>query len=80
MHDKHGKHHKEKHEMHHKSKSEHHGKMHDDRMLHDTHQEGISRKIQRAGDMETGHSGKMGKSHHGDTFKRGEGSLTPRKA
>jgi hypothetical protein len=75
MHDKHGKH-----KMHEKHKSEHHSKMIDNRKMHDSHQQGIERVKQRPGDMEVGQHGKMGKSHHGDTFKRGGGSLTPRKA
>ena len=60
----------------------------DNRMVHDTHQEGIKRVIQRKherNDVE-GHHGAMGGgwkhkgSHEHSSFKRSGGSLTPRKA
>lgn len=67
--------------MHEHGKS-HHKEMNDNRMLHDNHQEGIARKLQRHGDMEVGQHGKM-IGHASDApFKRnqGGGGLTPRKA
>lgn len=57
---------------------EHKG-MIDNRMVKDDHQEGISRKTQRPGDMETGQPGKMGKGSEAH-WKRSGGSMTPRRA
>ena len=60
----------------------------DNRMVHDDHQQGIKRVIQRHHDKKDyeGHGGSMagGWKHGGegkkDHFKRSGGSLTPRKA
>lgn len=55
----------------------------DNRMVKDSHQEGISRVIQRKSEREKvdGHQGYMGhKKRSDDSFKRTGGSLTPRKA
>ncbi len=54
----------------------------DNRMVHDTHQGGIERVIQRKQDRNdvVGHDGKMGKNIPSQSnWKRGD-SLTPRKA
>ena len=83
--------------MEHKHKhghKEHKGGMMDNRMVHDTHQEGIKRVLQRGHDKKDyeGHFGSMKngwkhgwsedhhKSNKADHFKRMDGSLTPRKA
>lgn len=62
-------------------KMEHKGKggLIDNRKVHDNHQEGISRVIQRKGESgRVGQSGKMeGKGHA--NWKRGGESLTPRR-
>jgi len=53
----------------------------DNRMVHDNHQEGISRVLQRRHermDVE-GHNGKMGKGDKAH-FKRSDCAMTPRKA
>lgn len=53
----------------------------DNRMVHDTHQEGIARVIQRRherNDVE-GHNGKMGNGDKAHWNRKGD-SLTPRKA
>lgn len=61
----------------------------DNRMVHDDHQQGIKRVIQRKHDKKDyeGHNGSMaggwnhGKgSHEHKSFKRGGDTLTPRKA
>lgn len=55
----------------------------DNRTVKDSHQEGISRVIQRKSEKEKrdGHFGGMSHSHRSDApFKRTGGSLTPRKA
>ena len=56
----------------------------DNRKVHDTHQEGISRVIQRKHEniKVEGHQGKMGHAYRSDApFKRpASESLTPRKA
>lgn len=61
---------------HHKHKSG----MIDNRIVHDTHQEGIGRVLQRKHDKRdvAGHSGKMGRGDKANFSRRGE-SLTPRK-
>jgi hypothetical protein len=54
----------------------------DNRMVKDSHQEGIGRKIQRKQDRNDveGHNGKMGRNTPSlSNWKRGD-SLTPRKA
>lgn len=54
----------------------------DNRMVHDNHQQGIARKLQRHHnplDCE-GHHGKMGKMHDKAHWSRKGDSLTPRKA
>lgn len=87
--------HKHKEHMHH-SKHEHkpHGEMMDNRMVKDTHQEGIKRVLQKHHNPldSAGHHGSMKggwkhgwaddhhKSNKPDHFKRTGGSLTPRKA
>jgi len=56
----------------------------DNRMVKDSHQEGIERVKQRKSDYNPGdcegHNGKMGKHHPKDHFSRKGDSLTPRKA
>lgn len=55
--------------------------MKDNRKVSDSHQEGISRKIQRKGDMEVGQQGKMSmKPKQMANWKRSGDKLTPRKA
>lgn len=53
----------------------------DNRMVHDTHQEGIKRVLQRKHDRRDveGHQGKMGKVDKAEWERKGD-SLTPRKA
>lgn len=53
----------------------------DNRMVHDTHQEGISRVLQRKHDRRDveGHHGKMGHGDKAHWSRRGD-TLTPRKA
>lgn len=53
----------------------------DNRMVHDNHQEGIKRVIQRGYDKRDceGHHGKMGRGDKAHFSRRGD-SLTPRKA
>lgn len=58
------------------------GAMIDNRTVHDNHQEGIARKLQRGYnklDCE-GHHGKMGMGHEKAHWARKGDSLTPRKA
>jgi hypothetical protein len=55
----------------------------DNRMVKDSHQEGIGRVTQRKHEKNDyeGHKGSMSHKHRSDApFKRGGGSLTPRKA
>ena len=63
--------------------SEHKGRMIDNRMVKDTHQEGIERIKQRKSDYNSkdcdGHHGKMGNGDKAHWSRRGD-SLTPRKA
>jgi len=63
---------------HHKEK----GGMIDNRIVHDTHQEGIKRVLQRKHDkMDVeGHHGKMGVHKEKGDFARKGDCLTPRKA
>lgn len=59
-----------------------HGKreMIDNRMVKDSHQEGISRVLQRKGDMKVGQGGKMGcKGGSEKNFRRSGEGLTPRR-
>jgi hypothetical protein len=61
------------------------GRMQDNRMVKDSHQEGIKRVIQRKSDsMRADHAGHQGCMSHGTRsdagFKRTGASLTPRKA
>lgn len=58
------------------------GAMIDNRMVHDNHQEGIGRKLQRHHDRNDvlGHNGKMGTIHDKAHWARKGDSLTPRKA
>lgn len=59
-----------------------HGGMIDNRIVHDTHQEGIKRVLQRGHDKRDveGHHGKMGgKIDKADWARKGD-CLTPRKA
>jgi hypothetical protein len=51
----------------------------DNRMVKDSHQEGIERVKQRKGDMEVGQGGKMGKVVKAN-WKRPNSASTPRKA
>jgi hypothetical protein len=53
----------------------------DNRMVHDNHQQGIKRVLQRRHDkMDVeGHHGKMGKGDKADFARKGD-SLTPRRA
>jgi hypothetical protein len=53
----------------------------DNRIVHDNHQQGIKRVLQRHHDKNDveGHSGKMGKGDKAHWSRRGD-SLTPRKA
>jgi hypothetical protein len=53
----------------------------DNRMVHDTHQEGIKRVLQRKENRKdvAGHSGKMGRGDKAHWNRKGD-SLTPRKA
>ena len=55
----------------------------DNRKVHDTHQEGISRVIQRDHEKRMGHNGKMGmggKGHSEKEFHRADNAKTPRRA
>lgn len=54
----------------------------DNRMVHDNHQEGIKRVLQRRHDKRDveGHNGKMGGHHDKAHWSRKGDSLTPRKA
>lgn len=57
----------------------------DNRKVKDSHQEGISRVLQRKSESNPmdwrGHNGKMGQGSHSEhNFKRSDASLTPRKA
>ena len=54
----------------------------DNRIVKDTHQEGISRVLQRKHERNdvAGHQGKMGGKFDKANFARKSGSLTPRKA
>ncbi len=55
----------------------------DNRMVNDNHQGGIERVKQRSGDREKkdGHDGRMGRNIPSESnWRRGGGSLTPRKA
>lgn len=55
----------------------------DNKMVKDSHQEGIKRVLQRKEDRNdvAGHNGKMGMHHASENhFKRSGRSLTPRKA
>lgn len=52
----------------------------DNRMVKDNHQEGISRVMQRKGDLMKGQGGKMGEHGKGMGWKRSSDPLTPRKA
>lgn len=59
------------------------GAMIDNRKVKDSHQEGISRVIQRKSEREhiDGHSGKMGMGHKSSAgFKRMDGDTPPCKA
>lgn len=61
------------------------GGMIDNRKVKDSHQEGISRVLQRKSEYNPadckGHDGKMGKTHGSEkNWKRSGPSLTPRKA
>lgn len=53
----------------------------DNGKVKDNHQQGISRVLQRKGDLDVGQGGKMYNSpeRHSD-WRRSQGSLTPRKA
>lgn len=53
----------------------------DNRIVHDNHQEGIKRVLQRGHERMdvAGHNGKMGKGDKANWFRKGD-SLTPRKA
>ena len=51
----------------------------DNRMVKDSHQEGIERVKQRKGDMPVGQGGKMGKVDQAN-WKRPNSAATPRKA
>jgi len=65
-----------------KKSSPMHG-MIDNRMVHDNHQEGIGRVLQRKSERNqkdcAGHYGKMGKGDRAEWSRKGD-SLTPRKA
>jgi hypothetical protein len=53
----------------------------DNMKVKDSHQEGIKRKIQRKGDMEKGHGGKMhDMPQEKANWKRPNSASTPRKA
>lgn len=55
----------------------------DNRMVRDSHQEGIKRVMQRGKEDRIGHNGKMGMDGMGrrkDSFKRSGEPLTPRRA
>jgi hypothetical protein len=54
-----------------------HSSMIDNRHVNDNHQQGISRVLQRKGDMEVGQHGKMGMGHHEGSFKRATGKSVP---
>lgn len=51
----------------------------DNRKVKDNHQQGIERVKQRAGDMEKGQGGKMGKGDKAN-WKRPDNAMTPRRA
>lgn len=53
----------------------------DNRIVHDNHQEGIKRVLQRGHERMdvAGHNGKMGKGDKAEWSRKGD-SLTPRKA
>ncbi len=82
---KHEHKHHEKHEKHHEK---HHGGMIDNRMVHDDHQQGISRVLQRGHDKRSseGHHGSMaagwkhGKGGEKSHWSREGSPLVPRKA
>jgi hypothetical protein len=63
-------------------KHKNHEGMMDNRMVNDTHQEGISRVLQRGHDKMDyeGHFGKMGVSHGKSGYCRAGDSMTPKKA
>ncbi len=53
----------------------------DNRMVKDSHQEGISRVTQRPGSMQKGQGGKMGMKGASEShWKRSDSAMTPRKA
>lgn len=53
----------------------------DNRKVHDTHQKGIERVIQRGHEKREGHDGKMGKTAHSEKqFARPNNAKTPRLA
>jgi hypothetical protein len=75
----HRAHHKDgKQHLGHAGEHKHHSKMIDNRMVKDTHQEGIKRVIQKEHDARDGHFGKMGLKHHeGKGFKRENTGASP---
>lgn len=58
----------------------HKGAMIDNRMVHDNHQEGIGRVMQRKGDLKPGQGGKMGHAKEKAHWKRPNSAGTPRPA
>lgn len=71
----------ERHEKHERREHRERTEMQDNRMVRDTHQEGIKRVLQRGSEKREGHFGKMGMGHKSsDGFKVPDNDKTPRRA